>query len=72
MSFEELDKSGTGSTVRKVQQAVRPSDSGSGSLKVVVPLKGQPKEPYRCVIAAKKGNQVKQVSKSTTFPPSFK
>ncbi len=72
VSFEELDKSGRGSSVRKVQQTIRPSDSGSGTLKVVVPLKGQPKEPYRCVIAAKKGNQQKQVSKSTTFPPSFK
>jgi len=71
VSFEELDKSGQGSSIRKVQQSFKPTDSSS-TLRVIVPLKGQPKEPYRCVIAAKKGNQLKQVSKSTTFPPTFK
>jgi hypothetical protein len=71
ISFEELDKSGRGSDVRKVQQAFRPAND-TRTLKVILPLKGQPKEPYRCWIAAKKGNQVKQVSRTTTFPPSFK
>jgi hypothetical protein len=71
ISFEELDKSGRGSDVRKVQQAFRPAND-TRTLKVILPLKGQPKEPYRCWIAAKKGNQVKQVSRTTTFPPAFK
>ena len=70
VSFEELDKSGQGSSIRKIQQPFKPTESST--LRVIVPLKGQPKEPYRCVIAAKKGNQLKQVSKSTTFPPTFK
>ena len=70
VSFEELDKSGQGSSIKKIQQAFKPTESST--LRVIVPLKGKPKEPYRCVIAAKKGNQIKQVSKSTTFPPTFK
>ena len=52
------------------QQAFKPIDSNT--LRVIVPLKGKPKEPYRCVIAAKKGKEMRQVSKSITFPPTFK
>ena len=70
ITFQELDKSGRGSQIRKVQQAFRPTDSST--LKVVIPLKGQPKEPYRCVIAAKKDGKTSQVSRMTTFPPTFK
>ena len=70
ITFQELDKSGRGSQVRTVQQAFRPNDSST--LKVVIPLKGQPKEPYRCVIGTKKDGKFSQVSRMTTFPPTFK
>ncbi len=70
ITFQELDKSGRGSQVRNVQQAFRPTDSST--LNVVIPLKGQPKEPYRCVIGAKKDGKNSQVSRITTFPPTFK
>jgi hypothetical protein len=70
ISFEEQDKSGRGSQIRKIQQAFRPTDSST--LTAVIPLKGKPKEPYRCVIGAKKDGKLSQVSRTTTFPPTFK
>jgi hypothetical protein len=70
ISFEEQDKSGRGSQMRKIQEAFRPTDSST--LKVVIPLKGKPKEPYRCVIRAKKDGKLSQVSPTATFPTTFK
>ena len=68
VSFEELNKEGRGSAVRKVQKAFKPSDSGT--LKMVVKLEGKPKEPYRCAIGMQKNGKVTQVSRIVIFPPA--
>jgi hypothetical protein len=68
VSFEELNKEGRGSAVRKVQQAFKPSDSGT--LKMVVKLEGKPKEPYRCAIGMRKNGKTTQVSRIVIFPPA--
>jgi hypothetical protein len=68
VTFEELNKEGRGSSMRKVQQAFKPSDSGT--LKMVVKLKGKPKEPYRCGIGMRKNGKTTQVSRIVIFPPA--
>jgi hypothetical protein len=68
ISFEELNKEGRGSSMRKVQQAFKPSDSGT--LRMVVKLDGKPKEPYRCAIGMRKNGKITQVSRIVVFPPA--
>ena len=66
VSFTELSKTGTGSRPRLVNTPIKLQDSGS--LRVVVPLQGQPKGPFKCMVAAKKGGRIQQVTKWVSFP----
>ena len=58
VSFTELSKTGTGSRPRLVNTPIKLQDSGS--LRVVVPLQGQPKGPFKCMVAAKKGGRIQR------------